>query len=116
MPDLPETVNTPIRLEELAYTTGRVVRSGESLALPIIDTRNYTDDIADIHTRIRPFSFLDRLQKTNGTTANEVNWLVALSGSRSALHRAVRPLLLVVALGMEACALHEIAAIERLDS
>jgi hypothetical protein len=65
---------------ELAYTTGRVVASGENLTLPIIDTRNYTDDIADIHTRIRTFSFLDRLQKANGTTANEVNWLVALSG------------------------------------
>jgi hypothetical protein len=65
---------------ERAYTTGRVVTSGENLMLPIIDTRNYTDEIADIHTRIRTFSFLDRLQKANGTTANEVNWLVALSG------------------------------------
>jgi hypothetical protein len=65
---------------ELAYTTGRVVTAGETLTLPIIDTRLYTDDIADIHTRIRTFSFLDRLQKANGTTANEVNWLSALSG------------------------------------
>jgi len=65
---------------QLAYTTGRVVTAGEPLALPIIDTRSYTDDIADIHTRIRTFAFLDRLQKANGTTANEVNWLIPLSG------------------------------------
>ena len=66
---------------EIAYRTGRVVTSGQNLTLPIIDTRNYTDDIADIHTRIRTFMFLARLNKANGTTANEVNWLAARTGS-----------------------------------
>jgi hypothetical protein len=64
----------PIALEN-AYRYGRVVTSGDNLSLPIIDTRGYTDQIADIHTRIRTFAFLDRLLKANGTTANEVNWL-----------------------------------------
>ena len=72
--------NVPDRSEanlqglEIAYRDG-VVNSGENLTLPIIDTRNYMDDIIDIHTRIRTFAKLERLKKANGTTANEVNWL-----------------------------------------
>jgi hypothetical protein len=72
--------NVPDRSEanlqglEIAYRDG-VVTSGENLTLPIIDTRNYMDDIIDIHTRIRTFQKLDRLKKANGTIANEVNWL-----------------------------------------
>lgn len=64
----------------LAYRKG-VVTSGDNLTLPIIDTRNYTDQIIDIHTRIRTFAKLERLKRTNGTTANEVNWLAALFGT-----------------------------------
>jgi hypothetical protein len=60
-----------------AYRTGRVVTAGEHLTLPIIDTRDYRDQRADIHTKIRTFAFLDRLQRANGTTANQVNWLTA---------------------------------------
>jgi len=52
-----------------------VVTSGENLTLPIIDTRIYTEQGVDIHTRIRTFAKLDRLMKVNGTIANEVNWL-----------------------------------------
>ena len=77
---VPQRTEGDTKAIEIAYATGRVVTSGENLTLPIIDTRNYTDDIADIHTRIRTFAFLERLQKANGTTANEVNWLAALSG------------------------------------
>ena len=51
------------------------------LTLPIIDVRNYLDDVANIHTRIRTFAKLDRLQMTNGTIANEVNWLTANVGT-----------------------------------
>lgn len=64
---------------EIAYRSG-VADSGENLTLPIIDMRNYLDDLANIHTRIRTFAKLDRLQRTNGTTANEVNWLTANVG------------------------------------
>jgi Tannase-like family of unknown function (DUF6351) len=65
---------------EIAYRDG-VVDSGQNLTLPIIDTRNYLDDLANIHTRIRTFAKLARLQRTNGTIANEVNWLTANVGT-----------------------------------
>jgi hypothetical protein len=65
---------------EIAYRDG-VVDSGQNLTLPIIDTRNYLDDVANIHTRIRTFAKLDRLQMTNSTIANEVNWLTANVGT-----------------------------------
>jgi hypothetical protein len=77
---VPQRTQGDLRAIEIAYGTGRVVTSGENLTLPIIDTRNYTDDIADIHTRVRTFAFLERLKMANGTTANEVNWLSALAG------------------------------------
>jgi hypothetical protein len=64
----------PIAIQN-AYRSGRIVTSGANLTLPIIDVRNYTDLNNDIHTRIRTFSFLDRLERANGTIANEVNWL-----------------------------------------
>lgn len=64
----------------LAYRKG-VVTSGDNLTLPIIDTRNYTDLIIDIHTRIRTFAKLERLKRANGTIANEVNWLADRVGA-----------------------------------
>jgi Tannase-like family of unknown function (DUF6351) len=78
--------NVPARSEanleavEIAYRSG-LVDSGENLTLPIIDTRNYLDDLANIHTRIRTFAKLERLMRANGTTANEVNWLTANVGT-----------------------------------
>jgi len=65
---------------EIAYGNG-VVTSGQNLTLPIIDTRNYTDEVIDIHTRIRTFAKLERLKTANGTTANEVNWLTPRLGA-----------------------------------
>src|SRR5229473_2217143 len=64
---------------EVAYRKG-VVDSGDNLTLPMLDTRTYTDDIIDIHTRIRTFAKLDRLRRENRTSENEVNWLVARVG------------------------------------
>jgi hypothetical protein len=63
-----------------AYRSG-VVDTAENLTLPIIDTRNYLDNAANIHTRIRTFAKLDRMMQTNGTIANEVNWLTANTGT-----------------------------------
>jgi hypothetical protein len=77
---VPQRTEGDLKAVEIAYRTGRVVTSGENLTLPIIDTRDYRDDNADIHTRIRTFMFLDRLKKANGTTANEVNWLTVRAG------------------------------------
>jgi hypothetical protein len=68
------SVGDPIALQN-AYRSGRVETFLANLTLPIIDTRDYRDLNADIHTRIRTFMFLDRLGRANGTTANQVNWL-----------------------------------------
>src|ERR1700687_292074 len=65
---------------EIAYLDG-IVDTGENLTLPIIDTRSYTDDIIDIHTRIRTFAKLERLRRENITSENEVNWLSARVGT-----------------------------------
>ena len=65
------------------YRTGRFVTSGENLTLPIIDTRGYTDLIADIHTRERTLMFIERLRKANGTAANQVSWTTRGTGAPS---------------------------------
>lgn len=71
---IPDRSEANLKGLEIAYRDG-VVTSGENLTLPIIDTRDYRDNVIDIHTRIRTFMKLERLKKANGTTANEVNWL-----------------------------------------
>jgi hypothetical protein len=71
-----------------AYRSG-LVNTAENLTLPIIDTRIYTDAIADIHTRIRTFAKLDRLQRTNGTIG-ERGELVDSDNWELPEHRAAR--------------------------
>jgi len=72
------SIADPIALQN-AYQSGRVVTIGASMTLPIIDVRPYVDTSdtgqLSIHTRIRTFIFLNRLGKSNGTIANEVNWI-----------------------------------------
>jgi hypothetical protein len=65
---------------ENTYRTGRLA-SGENQTVPTIDTRGYTDQIIDIHTRVRTFAMLDRIQRVYGTTANQVNWLTPFTGA-----------------------------------
>ena len=77
---VPDRTAANLRGLEIAYGNG-VVTSGQNLTLPIIDTRNYTDEVIDIHTRIRTFAKLERLKTANGTTANEVNWLTPRLGA-----------------------------------
>ncbi|HXL39106.1 MAG TPA: DUF6351 family protein [Myxococcales bacterium] len=77
---VPDRTAANLRGLEIAYGNG-VLTSGQNLTLPIIDTRNYTDEVIDIHTRIRTFAKLERLKKANGTTANEVNWLTPRLGA-----------------------------------
>ena len=70
------SVADPIALRN-AYLSGRVV-SGVNLTLPILDTRQYREGPTqgvDIHTRVRTFMFLDRLQRATGSIANQVNWM-----------------------------------------
>src|SRR3989449_2063693 len=56
------------------YRTGRLI-SGENQMVPTIDTRNYTDAIIDIHTRVRTFAFMERLVPANRTPENQANSL-----------------------------------------
>ncbi|MFI6676593.1 DUF6351 family protein [Kribbella sp. NPDC050470] len=61
-----------------AYRTGRLTSGGGGLAdVPIIDYRAYFDDQAygDIHVRYHTFSMRARLEKANGTSANQVSLL-----------------------------------------
>lgn len=62
------------------YASGRVVTSFANMTLPIIEFRNYSDNLGDIHTRERTLIFLERLKKANGTTANQVTWLAGGTG------------------------------------
>ena len=58
-----------------AYGTGRMLSGGGGLAdVPIIDYRDYTDDApsGDLHMRFHSFSTRARLDKANGTHANQV--------------------------------------------
>ncbi|MFG3254909.1 DUF6351 family protein [Streptomyces sp. NPDC048172] len=58
-----------------AYRTGRMLNGGGGLAdVPIIDYRDYTDDApgGDLHLRFHSFSTRARLDKANGTHANQV--------------------------------------------
>jgi hypothetical protein len=57
------------------YQTGRVVNGGLGLGkLPIIDVRPYRDALpaGDVHLKFHSFSLRDRLQKANGSFANDV--------------------------------------------
>jgi hypothetical protein len=58
-----------------AYSTGRVVNGGLGLGqLPIIDIRPYRDALpaGDVHLKFHSFSLRERLQKANGSFANDV--------------------------------------------
>lgn len=64
-----------LKAVRLAYRTGRMLNGGGGLAdVPIIDYRDYTDDAAagDMHMRFHSFSTRARLDKANGTHANQI--------------------------------------------
>jgi hypothetical protein len=61
-----------------AYRTGRLTNGGGGLKdVPIIDYRAYfdTQSYGDIHVRYHTFSMRARLEKANGTAANQVSLL-----------------------------------------
>jgi Tannase-like family of unknown function (DUF6351) len=63
----PERSVVPDDLVARAYETGRVAGSGDGLLdIPIILVNVYTDDLGDIHDRVRSFSILDRLAGGEG--------------------------------------------------
>jgi Tannase-like family of unknown function (DUF6351) len=57
----------------LAYSTGRVDTGGGGLnAIPIIDIRQYTDTVPDVHDQYRSFVTRARLITANGSAENQV--------------------------------------------
>jgi hypothetical protein len=76
-----------------AYRTGRLTNTGGGLKdVPIIDYRAYSDTLGygDIHVRYHTFSLRARLQKANGTSANQVS---LLEDTRYGLFSTASPLL-----------------------
>lgn len=76
-----------------AYRTGRLTSGGGGLAdVPIIDYRAYHDDqpAGDIHVRYHTFSMRARLDKANGTSANQVS---LLEDARYGLFSTASPML-----------------------
>jgi len=56
-----------------AYTGGRVTRGNKGLAtIPIVDLRIYTDDLGDIHDRVRSNTMRARLTRANGDARNQI--------------------------------------------
>ncbi|MBP2350924.1 hypothetical protein JOF29_002007 [Kribbella aluminosa] len=76
-----------------AYRTGRLTSGGGGLRdVPIIDYRAYADTQpwGDLHLRYHTFSMRARLEKSNGTAANQVS---LLEDSRYGLFSTASPLL-----------------------
>jgi hypothetical protein len=57
---------------QLAYQRGLVLTGGGGLGdVPILDLREYTDDLADVHDRFRSFVTRARLVAARGSAANQ---------------------------------------------
>jgi hypothetical protein len=70
-----ERTRADLAATRAAYRSGRLLNAGAGLAsMPMIDYRAYTDDApgGDIHMRFHSFATRERLQKANGTYANQV--------------------------------------------
>jgi hypothetical protein len=58
---------------EIAYGTGRFNQGAGGIpSLPIIDARTYVDDEANVHQYVNAYRMRARLQRFNGTYANQV--------------------------------------------
>ncbi len=67
-----------------AYRTGRITNGGGGLAsVPILDVRAYRDQTpnGDFHLKFHSFSLRARLQRANGSTANEVMLTTAIGNT-----------------------------------
>lgn len=61
----------------IAFRTGRINQAGPSLgATPMLDIRNYNDDIADVHHLVSSFFTRARLQAANPDASNQVIWRI----------------------------------------
>jgi Tannase-like family of unknown function (DUF6351) len=58
---------------DILYRTGRMDQAAGGIpSLPIIDARDYADNQANVHQEINGYIMRARLQRTNGTYANQV--------------------------------------------
>jgi len=55
----------------ITYTSGRVTDGVALGEIPIIDIRTYTDDLADVHDRIRTFILRQRITREHGDARNQ---------------------------------------------
>ncbi|MGP4113963.1 DUF6351 family protein [Streptomyces sp. 4N509B] len=72
---VPERTEADPLAVRAAYGTGRLLNGGGGLAsIPIIDFRSYTDLLpeGDLHMRVHSFATRARLERANGTAANQV--------------------------------------------
>ena len=76
----PDRSVVPDDLVARAYGTGRVTGASDGLLdTPIILVNVYTDDLGDIHDRVRSFSILDRLSGEGGDWPASVSlWSIGL--------------------------------------
>ena len=84
-----------------AYQTGRLTNAGGGLAsIPIIDFRDYNDELngGDIHVRYHSFSMRKRLDKANGRHDNQV---MVVNDNRFGLYSNNNPLLQQAILKMD---------------
>jgi hypothetical protein len=71
-PRAARTVGDPEAMS-IAYKTGRLNQgAGGITSLPIIDARTYVDDEANVHQFVNGYRFRARLDRFNGTHANQV--------------------------------------------
>jgi hypothetical protein len=72
---------------EVGYATGRVNQFDGGLRwTPIIETRGYTDLLADFHDRIRSWAMRERLLNATGNADNHISW-VSPSGALAVAHQ-----------------------------
>jgi len=87
---IPQRVAADVIGLQRAYSTGRVNTFGLGLAsTPIIDLRQYTDPLGDIHTRFWSFTARQRLRDENGTDANHVMFVANAAGAGAATVAAI---------------------------
>lgn len=64
-----------------AYVGGRVTRGNKGLnTVPIVDLRFYTDNLGDIHDKVRSFAMRSRLTRANGNADNQVMLISSYDG------------------------------------
>jgi hypothetical protein len=77
-----------------AYRTGRIDQGAGGIpSVPIVDIREYADDEANVHQEINGYITRARLQRTNGTYANQVMFRAKGSANVAAMKAAALDLI-----------------------